>query len=143
MSSAPFAEQHRARSVDHYETAERLFGADQEWAKVAYFYACYRAVRAAFYNDERLNSDAAARAVHSRLSAGSRHVSFHNGHPNRGPGVNDVVRLLYPTIGSSYELLHIRSNDVRYSSGLSAGTVTESRALANSVIEYLRSADLI
>jgi hypothetical protein len=143
VSSVSFAEQHRTRSAEHYETAERLLDAEEEWASVAYFYACYRAVRAAFYNDERLNSDAAARAVHPKLSAGSRHVDFHSGHPSRGPGVNDVVRFLYPTIQPKYELLHIRSVEVRYAGGITGGTVAESQALAQAVIEFLRGADLM
>lgn len=143
MATARFAEQHLERAADHYETAERLCAADEEWATVAYFYACYRAVRAAFYNDERLNSDSGARAVSPKLTASSRHVDFHNGHPSRGPGVNDVVRLLYPHIQSQYELLHIRSNEVRYSSGTTAGTLADSKALADRVREFLRDKGLI
>ena len=143
MSSVRFAEQHHARSTDHYETAERLCAAREEWATVAYFYACYRAVRAAFYNDDRLNSDARARAVNSKLTASSRHVDFHNGHPSRGPGVNDVVRYLYPTIRAEYELLHIRSNEVRYASGATSGRIADSKALADSVLRFLRSESLL
>jgi len=67
MSGTSFAERHLSRSADHRQTAERLFDTDEEWATVAYFYACYRAVRAAFYADERLNSDAGARAMITRL----------------------------------------------------------------------------
>ena len=143
MSGTPFAEQHLVRSTDHYQTAERLFDADEEWATVVYFYACYRAVRAAFYNDERLNSDAGARAVHPKLTASSRHVDFHNGHPSRGPGVNDVVRFLYPRVHPNYELLHVRSSEVRYAGGITAGTLADSKALADSVLESLRDEGLI
>lgn len=143
MSGTPFAEQHLSRFADHHQTAERLFGADEEWATVAYFYACYRAVRAAFYTDDRLNSDAGARAVHPKLTASSRHVDFHNGHPSRGLGVNDVVRFLYSQIHPEYELLHVRSNEVRYGGGITAGSLADSKALADSVLAFLRDEELI
>lgn len=143
MPRVPFAERHLSRATDHYQTAERLHDADEEWATVVYFYACYRAVRAAFYSDERLNSDAKARAVNPKLSASSRHVDFHNGHPSRGPGVNDVVRFLYPPIASMYELLHVRSSEVRYEGGVTAGTLADSKALADSVLAHLRGEGLI
>jgi len=143
MSGTSFAERHLSRSADHRQTAERLFDTDEEWATVAYFYACYRAVRAAFYADERLNSDAGARAVHPELTASSRHVDFHNGHPSRGPGINDVVRFLYSQIHPEYELLHVRSNEVRYGAGITTGTLADSKALADTVLAFLRDEDLI
>ncbi len=115
-----------------------LAAAGNEWATVCYFYAAFRAVRAALQNDARLNSDAAARAANAKLTASSRHVDFHNGHPQRGPGVNAVVRFLYPAIGAKYELLHTKSVEVRYQGGITAGTIADSRRLAGDVIAELR-----
>lgn len=120
-----------------YATAKYLDVARDDWAVVCYFYAVHRAVRAAFCIDERLNSDSAARAVSDRLRAGSRHVDFHKGHPNRGPGVNDVNRLLYPEIADQYELLHSWSCEVRYENGLSVGSIADARKLAETVLAAL------
>lgn len=141
--SAIHAAQHKSEQLKTYSTATLLASTGNEWAAVCYFYAAYRAVRCALNNDARLNSDAAARAVHSKLSASSRHVDFHNGHPSRGPGVNDVVRHMYPSIAAQYELLHTKSTEVRYGTGLVGVTVDETRQLADAVIGHLDSMGLL
>lgn len=141
--SATVAAQHKTAQLSAYSTATLLARGRNEWATVCYFYAAYRAVRCAFLNDTRLNSDADARVVHEKLSASSRHVDFHNGHPKRGPGVNDVVRYLYPEIATQYELLHTKSTEVRYSTGLIGLTVDETRELADAVISELDSLGLL
>src|SRR5690606_3111903 len=119
------------------DVAAILTRSGNEWGAVCAFYAAYRAVRRVLCNDPRLASDAAARAVNPRLSASSRHVDFHNGHPSRGPGVNDVVRYLYPEIAAKYELLHRKSVEVRYESGLVDSTVQDVLDLALDVINEL------
>lgn len=141
--SATAAAQHKSEQLKAYSTATLLDRSDNEWATVCYFYAAYRAVRCAFNNDIRLNSDAAARAVDAKLSASSRHVDFHNGHPSRGPGVNDVVRYLYPAIAAKYELLHTKSTEVRYGNGLIGVTVDQTRELADAVIGELDNLELL
>ena len=135
--SAPVAEQHKSEQLKAYQTAVLLTRSGNEWATVCYFYAAYRAARRAFNLDSRLDSDAAARAVNPRLSASSRHVDFHNGHPSRGPGVNDIVRFLYPAIATKYELLHAKSVEVRYRTGLIGVTIEETRKLADDIIREL------
>ncbi|MGM7698673.1 hypothetical protein [Microbacterium sp. A84] len=141
--STTVAAQHKSEQLKAYATAALLARSGNEWASVCFFYAAYRAVRCAFNNDARLNSDAAARTVDSKLSASSRHVAFHNGHPNRGPGVNDVVRYLYPAIAAKYELLHAKSVEVRYGTGLIGVTVEETRELADAVISELDGLELL
>lgn len=141
--SATVAAQHRSEQHKAYSTAKLLARGGNEWATVCYFYAAYRAVRCAFNNDSRLNSDADARAVDPKLTASSRHVGFHNGHPSRGPGVNDIVRYLYPLIWAQYELLHAKSVEVRYGSGLIGLTVDETRELADAVIDELDGMGLL
>jgi hypothetical protein len=79
----------------------------------------------------------------TKLTASSRHVDFHNGHPSRGLGVNDVVRFHYSQIHPEYELLHVRSNEVRYGGGITAGSLADSKALADSVLAFLRDEELI
>ena len=138
MATPQIAAQHLAICARDFATGQRLEAVGDPWAAVAYFYSTYRVVRAAMYADERLNSDSAARAVSPKLNAGSRHVDFHNGHPARGPGVNDIVRLLYPPIGARYELLHTKSVEVRYGAGLTAGTIADTRGLAEDIRAYLR-----
>jgi hypothetical protein len=133
------AEKYSARSAEHYAAAERLNGLDDEWGAVCYFYAAYVAARAALYRDVRLDSDPAARRADSKLTASSRHVDFHNGHPNRGLGMNQVVSVLYPSIGSKYELLHIQSVEVRYGSGLVNASLADIKSLADDVLALFRS----
>lgn len=126
---------HIAHSKAAYQTSNVLSRGNNEWAAVTYFYAAYRAARAALLKDSRLDSDVSAHAVHARLRASSREVDFHKGHPSRGPGLNDIVRYLYPKIGPAYELLHIRSCEVRYDNGLTAGTVADCRDLVDEIID--------
>lgn len=124
----------------HYQAAQRLEAAGDEWAAVCYFYAAFMAARSCLYADVRLDSDANARAADPKLSASSRHVDFHNGHRSRGPGMNEVVATLYPKIGAQYELLHIKSVEVRYDSGLQNATIDDVRQVADLVIAELRAA---
>lgn len=118
-------------------SAEKLLNAPEGWAAVCCFYAAYSAVRHALCADQRLNGDAAARAVDPRLTAGSRHVEHHNGHKSRGPGVNHVVRYLYPAIGSKYEFLHMKSCEVRYQNGL-IGSLEDVQSVYIDVIAELQ-----
>lgn len=141
MSTA-VAATHKAEHIKALSTASRLAQQRDEWAAVCYFYAAYRAVRCAFNNDSRLDTDASARAVNAKLSASSRHVDFHNGHPKRGPGVNDIVRYLYPVISSAYQLLHQKSVEVRYAEGLVEITIEETRELAERVTTRLQELGL-
>lgn len=143
MPNAAVAAKHIASYQGHYATAQALDTAGDEWAAVCYFYAAFRAARAALYNDTRLDSDAAARAAHPRLNAGSRHVDFHNGYRTVGPGMNDVVRYLYPAIGSAYELLHTKSIEVRYLDGLVGVSIADVRGLADKVLAHLQSLNLL
>lgn len=80
--------------------------------------------------------------MNAKLSASSRHVDFHNGHPKRGPGVNDIVRYLYPVISSAYQLLHQKSVEVRYAEGLVEITIEETRELAERVTTRLQELGL-
>lgn len=137
--SVEVAEKHAAELQKAYETAEALAQSGDEWAAVCYFYAAYRAARSALNRDERLDSDSSAREAHSSLTATSRHVDFHNGHPKRGPGLNDVVRRLYPDIASRYEFLHAKSVEVRYESGLVEASVEQIKKIADEVIDRLNA----
>lgn len=134
--------EHIAKSKTAHNTGVILSRSNNEWASVLFFYAAFRAASAAIAIDERLNTDESAKAVHHRLLASSRAVNFHNGHPDRGPGMNDIVRYMFPKVGAEYELLHTHSHEVRYADGLSAATVHDSRALAETVIDYFKSLSL-
>lgn len=135
--SATVAAAHKAESTKAYQTAKLLARGANDWAAVCYFYAAYRAARCALSNDVRLDSDSSAREVHQKLTASSRHVDFHNGHPNRGPGMNQIVRYLYPGIGDKYEMLHLKSVEVRYENGLVGVTVDETGEIADDIISHL------
>ena len=143
MAIAPAAAQHLARSQEHQKAAELLEAGGNEWAVVAYFYSAYRAVRAAMQNDPRLNGDAVARGTDPAFSASTRHVEHHRYHPSRGPGINDIVKVLYPSVGAKYELLHIASIGVRYESGLQGGTVADVKGLVDDVMAELKSQGVI
>lgn len=137
--SAEVAEKHDVELQKAYATAKLLAQSGDEWSAVCYFYAAYRAARSALNRDARLDSDSAARAIHHSLTATSRHVDFHNGHPKRGPGLNDVVRRLYPAIAPKYEFLHAKSVEVRYESGLVGVTVEQVATIADEVIAELKA----
>lgn len=143
MAASPAAAQHLTRSASHYHAAELLEAESDEWAAVAYFYAAYRAVRAALQNDARLGGDKAARATDPKFTASTRHVEHHRYHPSRGPGINDIVKVLYPSIGAKYELLHIASIGVRYEGGLLGGTLADIKALVDDVMADLKSSGVI
>ncbi|MGC5224899.1 hypothetical protein ACPW96_20230 [Micromonospora sp. DT81.3] len=57
--------------------------------------------------------------------------------------MNDIVRYLYPAIGFKYELLHTKSNEVRYGDGLTAGTIADTRSLADAVLDEFARMSLI
>jgi hypothetical protein len=137
MAAPSIAAQHLARSAVHEAAAMTLAASNDDWAAVCYFYAAYRRVLGAFQVDQRLNSDSAARNVDSRMTASSRHVTHHQFHPNRGLGVNDLVRHLYPAIGAKYELLHTKSVEVRYLNGLTAGSLADIKRLYDDVVAEL------
>lgn len=134
---------HTRRVQSHIAAASLLRAAQDEWAAVCYFYAVFHTVRAALLADSRLDSDASARSLHSRLSASSRHVDFHEGHPSRGPGLNQVVRYVYPAIAAKYVLLHVKSVEVRYEDGLQATSIQDVARLASDVISHLEDAGLV
>lgn len=137
MPNPQLAAKYAARSAEHYRTAVLLADAGEEWAVVCFFYAAFSAARAALYNEPRLDSDAAARAVNSKLTASSRHVDFHNGHPSRGPGMNQIVEILFHPVGAKYELLHVKSCEVRYGFGLEDATIDQIGALTDEVLAGL------
>lgn len=141
MAAAPeLLQQHRGSYDRAIEAASKLEDGLDEWAAVCYFYAALSAVRHALCADERLDGDAKARAVDPRLTAGSRHVKHHNGRAdNRGIGLNQIVRIMYPKIASEYELLHTKSVEVRYGTGLVNATVSEVRGLLDTILAELRS----
>jgi hypothetical protein len=141
--SQSVAATHRAGLPIAYDAGKALSAAGSEWAAVSFFYAAYRAVRTSMNNDIRLNSDSGARAIDPRLSATTRHVDFHSGHPSRGPGLNDVVQLLYPEIGSKYVLLHIKSVEVRYLNGLVGLSLSGVQQLTDDVISHLERLKLL
>lgn len=134
---------YEARAKVHFASAARSEAAGEEWCVVSYFYACFHAVRAALSNDTRLSSDKAARAENPKLTASSRHVDFHEGHPSRGPGLNQVVKMLYPEIGVTYAVLHLRSVEVRYGDGISAGSLSNVAQQSAEVFAALRARGLI
>lgn len=145
----PAAAQHLLRMQDHIRSANDLKRLGNEWSAVAYFYAVYRAGRAALISDSRLDDDATARSIHPRLSASSRHVEHHSGGMSRPPGMNEVVRLLYRPIAAKYLLLqkylllHQKSVEVRYGSGLLGLSADGVAGLAIEVVDYWETSGLI
>lgn len=134
---------HLRRARSHIAAADTLRSVGDEWATVCYFYAVFHVVRAALLVDVRLNSDASARAVNSQLSASSRHVDFHEGHKSRGPGLNQVVRMLFPAVAAQYVLLHVKSVEIRYRDGLQGIAIQDVARLASEVMDHLEAAGLV
>ncbi len=109
------------RAVVMKETAERLSGSDEEWAAVCYFYSAYHTVKAAFIEDPVFGDLNRLQSFSTDLVPDDRYVTHHRGRLGNGPrkpGVNDIVRMFYPTISKQYVRLHMASIAVRYEGGL-------------------------
>lgn len=102
-------------------TADGLADDGDEWAAVCYFYAAYHVVRAAFIEDPVFDSIAAAAAKHPNLGMQDRWATNHQARLGSGPralGINDIVKIIYPSIKFEYVELHSWSVNVRYNEGL-------------------------
>lgn len=128
MSSSPSlrtAEKCLERASSFQESAAVLDGLDDEWMAVCYFYAAYHLVKAAFIADPVFDSAMRLAGIDGRLAMEDRFVERHQGRMSdrtRTMGVNDIVRLLYPSIANPYRRLHAASVAVRYSEGLATIT---------------------
>lgn len=94
---------------------------DQEWAAVCWFYSAYAFMRSAIEADPVWNDPSLLAKASPVLQLADRHTTRHKGRGGRNtrePGVNDIVRMLYPQISPSYEALHQASIAVRYGTGL-------------------------
>lgn len=113
------------RAVAIKESAETLRIAGDEWHAVCYFYAAYHTVRAAMLEDPVFRNAKRLSTFSPNLAMQDQHATSHHGylgHDSRGRkfGVNDIVKLLYPSIAAEYVRLHMASVDVRYGHGLPA-----------------------
>lgn len=109
------------RAVALKDAAERVEAIDHELAAVSYFYSAYHTVKAAFIEDPIFTDLSRLQAKDSRLIMDDRFVTHHRarlGSGERKLGVNDIVRILYPSIASRYQRLHMASIAVRYEAGL-------------------------
>lgn len=111
------------RAVAMKEAAERVESEDHELAAVAYFYAAYHMVKAAFIEDPVFDELSRLQSLNPHLIPDDRFVTHHRGrlggNEPRKLGVNDIVQILYPSIAPRYVRLHMASIAVRYDSGLS------------------------
>lgn len=111
------------RAVAMKEAAERIESVEHEWAAVSYFYSAYHTVKAAFIEDPIFTDLARLQAADPRLIMDDKFVTHHRarlGGGDRKLGVNEIVRILYPTIAARYHRLHMASIAVRYEGGLQA-----------------------
>ena len=100
-----------------------LSGHGAEWAAVGYFYSAYHRVRAAMLADPIFSSVQRLVKVNVKLTMEDRTATHHQGRRSDNGhrlGVNEIVILIYPVIGSEYRALHQASVDVRYGSRLLA-----------------------
>lgn len=115
-----------ARAGVTVNTANRLETVGDEWAAVCYFYAGYHLVRAALLADPVFSDLTRLREIDVRLTPDDREASAHQmrrGNARAPFGVNDLVKLLYPSIAVEYVRLHSASIAVRYGQGLSPITI--------------------
>jgi hypothetical protein len=123
QESALTSREHVAAAERHARVAVNLRPRDSEWAAVAYFYAGYHLVRRAMLDDPVWHCPAALAAKHPDLRPDHAKVTRHHGRlPGRRRGltwgVNDLVKVLYPSIARAYIDMHKASIEVRYLRGL-------------------------
>jgi hypothetical protein len=110
--------EHAVASERHARAASNLRPMSSEWATVAYFYAAYHLVKQAILEDPIWHCSGELAARHGDLRPGCSKVTRHTGQrAGRGQqrwGVNDLVRVLYPSIHRVYTGMHEASIEVRY-----------------------------
>lgn len=118
------------RVGSHLQTGDQLLAAGNEWASVAYFYAAYHLVRAAFLEDPIFGDPAGLTAANLYLQPADRDAEHHQGNPKNGGrsmGVKDMVLWLYRPYYAQYNRLHSASIAVRYNTGAPAIAATTSK----------------
>ncbi len=117
-------DEHVSRTAYHRQIGETLADVKHEWAAVPLFYAAYHVVKAAFLADPIFDDGQLCTAKHRFLTPGARDATGHHGRfrpidpPEKVWGVNELVGLLYPAVGTIYEQMHLASVEVRYKRGL-------------------------
>jgi len=110
------------RAVAMKQDAEQIEDVAPDLAAVAYFYAGYHTIKAAFIEDPIFDDLTRLQSLDPHLIPDDRYVTHHRGRlGGNGPrklGVNDIVKILYPSIATRYVRLHMASIAVRYESGL-------------------------
>lgn len=139
MSPLGLEPEHRLeRAHEHYRTGKAMVNADGqiggEWYAVCLFYSAFHSMTAAMYADPIWWDMRKLQALDGRLQPGMRESAHHKGRwgTNRGPGVNDLVRVLYADLAEDYEDLHMASVMVRYNEGLSPGAYAPEELLESS-----------
>jgi hypothetical protein len=103
--------------------AEQLNALPSQWYAVSYFYAAYHTVRAALMEDAIFSDLPRLKAHDPHWTPDDRRATHHQARKSRTrpnpPGVNDLVKALYPQIAIEYVQLHSASVAVRYGLGLS------------------------
>lgn len=115
-------DEHVARAAKHKTVGQALSDPtiSNEWAAVCYFYSAYHLVKAALVSDSLFDDMASLKAIDPNLVPEDRLASKHQvRRRGTGFGVNDLVRLVYPSINSAYLELHGQSIGVRYERGTS------------------------
>jgi hypothetical protein len=112
--------EHNARADRHAKVGDALHGAGDEWAAVCFFYAAYHLVRATLLSDPIFSDMSRLKVINRNLMPQDQFSESHHGsrQPGASFGVNELVRLLYPSIYRHYEYLHQASIQVRYEKGL-------------------------
>lgn len=111
--------EHAVASERHARAASNPRPMKSEWAAVAYFYAAYHLVKQAILEDPIWQCPDKLTAKHPELRPNLAYVTRHHGQSARRRrgrpwGVNELVRLLYPSIYQSYVHMHRVSIEVRY-----------------------------
>ncbi|GAA1434407.1 hypothetical protein GCM10009616_28760 [Microlunatus lacustris] len=111
---------HEVRAARHAKIGDLLAGAGDEWSAVCHFYSAYHLVRNRLVTDPIFDDLSKLKAVNANLVSDDRHTESHHGsrQPGMSWGVNELVKLLYPSVYAPYELLHQASIQVRYDRGL-------------------------
>lgn len=111
---------HLTRAARHATIGNALADAGDEWSAVCYFYSAYHYVRATLVADPVFDELTRLKTFNPNLMSDDRHTETHHGtrKPGHRFGVNELVKLLYPSIYNRYEYLHQASIQVRYNMGL-------------------------
>ena len=132
----------RQRAAVMASDADQLCALPSQWYAVSYFYAAYHTVRAALIQDSVFSDLNRLKAHNIQWTPDDRRATHHQARKGRtqanAPGVNDLVKTLYPEIAIEYIQLHSASVAVRYGLGLGG---YDAKALATAYTTIAEAAE--